>query len=88
MKKKKMVLLTFSEAKRILTKKELKNWSLITNDFSKKKDKSLVLIPVNNKGRLIATQMVGSNYPNQKSMKKFKKIILNDKRILKGYKIF
>ncbi|HIP34350.1 MAG TPA: hypothetical protein EYG89_06530 [Bacteroidia bacterium] len=88
MKKKKMVLLTFSEAKRILTKKELKNWSLITNDFSKKKNKSLVLIPVNNKGRLISTQMVGSNYPNHKSMKKFKNVILNDKRILKGYKIF
>ena len=84
---KQMMILGYKEAKNLLTKTELKFWSDITGDYSKKRNKSLVLIPVNKQGNLVPKKMIGSSYPNKKSVKRFKKIMLSDNTVLKGYRI-
>ena len=81
MAKKITLLLSYPEAEKIIPKKLLKNWDALTGDFSKKRNKSFILF--NEKTGMIS----GSSYPNRKSLKTHRKLLLNNKKILRGFKI-
>ena len=80
----KMVVLSYKEASKIFSKKELEIWSDITGDYSKKKNKSLVLL---HESKPKLKSAIGSSYVNRKAVKIYKEILLKDKKVLSGYKI-